>query len=270
MRFSRFALLFLLGSFVFVSAAAAEDLTITYKVTGRGDATSTATQYYSASKIRMSDGQQDTILDLAAGKIINVDHKQKQYSEMTLAEIEAMLKDASAQMEQASAQMQEAMKNVPPAMRDKMKGMMGGGVMGGVVASMEVTKGGTRSVAGYSCQEYTITMGESVKTETCNTTALKPPFDPTQFQKMWSFSNPAFMKAAKDAAKMAEKFQQIQGLPLAEKSSVNVMGRSMTTIKEATEVKKGAIPASAFDPPAGYKKVDSPMKAAQQGMRPRK
>lgn len=261
MRVSRFALLFLLGSFVFVNAAAAEDLTITYKVTGRGDTASTATQYYSASKIRMSDGERDTIIDLGAGRIVSIDHKKKEYSEVMVAEIEAMMK-------QATAQMDEAMKNVPPAMRDQMAKMMGGEA-GGAASSISVTKGGSRTLAGYACQEYTIAIGESVKNETCNTTALQPPFDPAQFRKMWSFSNPAFMNAAKNAAKMTEQLQQIQGLPLAEKSSVSVMGRNMTTIKEATEVKKGAIPASAFLVPAGFKKVDSPMKGAQQGMRPR-
>ena len=262
MRVSRLALLFVIGAVVFVNSAAAEDLTITYKVTGRGDTATTATQYYSASKIRMSDGERDTILDLGAGRILSIDHRKKEYSEVTLAELEGM-------MQQASAQMDEAMKNVPPAMRDQMAKMMGGAA-GGVASSISVTKGGSRTVAGYACQEYTISIGGSVKNETCNTTALQPPFDPTQFRKMWSFSNPAFMNAAKNAAKMTEQLQQIQGLPLAEKSSVSVMGRNMTTIKEATEVRKGAIPASAFEAPAGYKKVDSPMKGAQQGLKPRK
>ena len=262
MRVSRLTLLFVIGAVVFVNSAAAEDLTITYKVTGRGDTATTATQYYSASKIRMSDGERDTILDLGAGRILSIDHRKKEYSEVTLAELEGM-------MQQASAQMDEAMKNVPPAMRDQMAKMMGGAA-GGVASSISVTKGGSRTVAGYACQEYTISIGGSVKNETCNTTALTPPFDPTQFRKMWSFSNPAFMNAAKNAAKMTEQLQQIQGLPLAEKSSVSVMGRNMTTIKEATEVRKGAIPASAFEAPAGYKKVDSPMKGAQQGLKPRK
>ena len=88
MRVSRLALVLSIGAAALhVRAAAAEDLTITYKVTGRGDAAGTATQYYSASKIRMSDGEHDAIIDLAGGRILNVDHKQKQYSEMLVSEI---------------------------------------------------------------------------------------------------------------------------------------------------------------------------------------
>ena len=259
MRVSRFALLFLLGSFVFVNAAAAEDLTITYKVTGRGDAASTATQYYSASKIRMSDGERDTIIDLGAGRIVSIDHKKKEYSEVVVAEIEAMMK-------QATAQMDEAMKNAPPAMRDQMAKMMGGAAAG-VASSMTVTKGGSRTVAGYPCQEYTTSMGDTMKSETCNTTALQIPFDPAQFRKLSVLSNPAMMTAMKDTAKATEHLQQIQGLPLAETTTVKILGRGTTITKEATAIKKGAIPASAFLVPAGYKKVESPMPKAQGGRR---
>lgn len=255
MRGSRLALLFAFGAAAFFSqAAAAEDLTIVYKVTGRGGNTPvTATQYYSATKIRTSDGEHDSILDLAAGRILSIDHKKKEYSEIALSEIEAM--------KQANAQMEEAMKNVPPGMRDRMAKMMGGAAAG-VASSLTVTKGGTRKLAGYPCQEYTIAMGEGFKNEICNTTALQAPFDPAQFRKMWTFSNPAFMK---NAAKVAEQLEQVQGLPLAEKTSVNMMGRSMTTAKEATEVKKGAISASVFELPAGYKKVESKVKQEMRG-----
>jgi hypothetical protein len=158
------------------------------------------------------------------------------------------------------------MKNVPPNMREQMSKMMGG-AMGGAAASINVTKGGTRKVAGYACQEYTISMGETFKNDTCNTTTLQIPFDPGQFRKLSSFANPAFMK---NAAKFAEQMQKVEGIPLAETSTVSVMGRSTTTSKEATEVKKGAIAASVFEPPAGYKKVDSPLKAMSQGRPGRK
>ncbi len=251
MRMMRLSLLFGL----LAPLAAAEDLTITYKVTGRGDAAVTATQYFSASKIRTSDGERDAIFDMAAGKIVMVDHKKKEYSETSLAEIEAAAK-------QASAQMDEAMKNVPPAMRDKMAKMMGGAVAG-VASSMTVTKGGTRTVAGHSCQEYTTSMGDTYKNDTCNTTALQIPFDAAQYSKLSTLINPAMRSAMKDAAKGMEHLQQIQGIPLAETSTFKIFGRGTTTTKEATEVKKGAIPASAFAVPAGYKKVESEMTKAQ-------
>jgi hypothetical protein len=38
------------------------------------------------------------------------------------------------------------------------------------------------------------------------------------------------------------------------------MGKNMSVSSEATEVRTGAIPATAFEVPAGYKKKDSPFR----------
>jgi hypothetical protein len=252
MRFSSLVVTLPLGALLALPAVA-EDLTIAYKLTGHGAAT-TATQYYSASKIRTSTGDVDSVFDLAAGRILNIDNKKKEYSEITLAELEAA-------MQQAQAQMEEAMKNVPPQMREMMQQKMGAAA-GGVASSITVTKGGTRTVAGYPCQEYTIAFGGMSKNDTCNTTSLQIPFDPAQFRKMSAFINPAM---AKNASKLADQLQEVKGIPLSETTTVSVLGRTTTSSKEATEVKKGAIPASMFDAPADYKKVESPMKQMLQG-----
>jgi len=236
--------------------AAAEDLTIVFKTTGAGHG-STSTQYLSAARMRTSDGDQDSIVDFAAGKVIQIDHKKKQYSEMTMDELEAAMKDAAAEMQKAQAQMQEAMQNMPPAMREKMGGMMGGA--GGTVT---VTKGGTRKVAGYDCQEYTVSMGSALSMELCNTTALQLPMKPGEFARMAPYAqsfagNPMFQQMSK----LAEEMKKIQGFTLADRTKASMMGRSMESSREAVEVKAGAIPDSVFAIPAGYKKVDSPMKA---------
>ena len=118
----------------------------------------------------MSGAEHDSIVEYATGKITSIDHKKKEYSEVTLAEMEAQMKAAAAEMEKASAQMKQQMEGMPPAMREKMEKMMGG-----VAEATTVTKGGTRKVAGYDCQDYTIAMGQAVKTQTCNTTALDAP-----------------------------------------------------------------------------------------------
>ena len=64
---------------------------------------------------------------------------------------------------------------------------------------------------------------------------------------------------AKDAASIMEKFKEMKGFPLSSTTTVSVMGRTSSTSTEVTEVKKGAIPASAWEVPAGYKKIDNPM-----------
>ncbi len=224
----------------FALSASAEDLTITLKSSDGA----TVTNYYSKDRIRMNNGRTDTILELASGKIVNIDNQKKEYSEMTVAEIDEAMKAMSAQMEQAMA-------NVPPQMREKMAGMMGGA---GTEAT--VTKGATRTIAGYPCQTWTIAMGATMTQETCNSTALTPPFDPANFQKLSRISIP--MMQGMD--KMFKKMSEIQGISLMHHTTMNMMGRKTDTSSEATEIKKGAIAADVFAIPSGYKQVESPLK----------
>ena len=238
---NRFASAFAISALAFAaSAASAQDLTITYRM-GDGQ---TASHYFTKDRVRMSTGRTDTIVDLASGRIVSLDNEKKQYFEMTIDEIEAAMKGASAQMEQAMAQ-------VPPAMRAQMEKMMGG-----AAAEVTLTKGGTKTIAGYSCQLYTITMGQNVSQESCHTTAITPPFDPGAFKKLSRASMPMMQGADKFVAKLSE----IQGLSLMENTTMSMMGRKNVVSMEATEVKKGPVPASVFDMPAGYKKVESPLK----------
>ena len=120
--------------------------------------------------MRHNMGDRDSIMDFATGTITSIDNKKKEYSQVTLEQMEAAMKQAAAQMEQSMAK-------VPPEMREKMEQMMGGGV-----AAITVTKGGTKKVAGYDTQQYTIAMGENMKTDLWATTGLQFPFDPTQFR----------------------------------------------------------------------------------------
>jgi len=240
--------------------AAAEDLTLVFKSTGSKGAT-TATSYYSSEKMRSGDAENETIVEYGPGKIVSIDHKKKEYSEITLAEMEAAMKAASAKMEQASAQMQEQMKNMPPAMREKMEQMMGGGA-----GAITVTKGAVRKVAGYDCQDYDVKMSTTMDMVVCATTAIAPPAPNVDPSRYASVAGPAAALAAnpmfKGMAKLAEEMRKIEGFTLADSTSLKVMGRSFDSTKEATEVKKGPIPASAFDVASiakGYKKVENPM-----------
>ncbi len=230
---------------------AAEDLTIVFK-DGKGG---TETQYLTATKMRSAGAKQDSIIDFASGAMTMVDHQKKEYSTVTLDEMEAAMK-------QANAQMEAAMAKVPPEMRQKMEAMMGG-----AMGAITVTRGGTRKVAGYDTQQYTITMGQSMTRVVWNTTGLQFPFDPAQFHRMTSFTALAG-PMMKSSAQLAEKMKEAAGFTLAETTSVKMMGQGSETSREAVEVKKGAISADAFAIPAGYKKVDSPMlKMGQAGSR---
>ncbi len=222
------------------AAAPAQDLTITFKATDGG----IATHYFTKDRIRMNNGQNDTIMEFASGKIVSIDHKKKEYSEMTVAEMDQAMKSMAAQMEQAMAQ-------VPPQMREQMAKMMGG-----AASEVTVTKGATKTVAGYSCQAYTITMGANMTQETCNSTALTPPFDPSNFQKLSRVSIPMIQ----GMDKLIQKMSEIQGIALSQRTSMSMMGKKIDNGMEATEIKKGAIGADAFATPSGYKQVESPLK----------
>jgi len=238
----------------------AEDLTLVFKTTGSGGA-GTSTSYFSSEKMRTGDAERETIVEYGPGKIISIDHKKKEYSEITLAEMEAAMKEASAKMEQANAQMKEQMANMPPAVREKMEKMMGG-----VAGAVTVTKGGTRQVAGYTCQDYVVAMGESMTTKVCATTALKFPAPNVDYTKYSSFAGSASAMANnpmfKSMGKMVEEMKKIEGFTIAESTSMKMMGKTMDNSKEAVEIKKGPIPAANFDVAViaqGYKKVAHPV-----------
>ncbi len=222
------------------AAAPAQDLTITFKSTDGG----TATHYFTKDRIRMNNGRNDTIMEFASGKIVTIDHQKKEYSEMTVAEMDQAMKSMAAQMEQAMAQ-------VPPQMREQMAKMMGG-----AASEVTVTKGAMKTVAGYACQTYTVTMGANMTQESCNSTALTPPFDPANFQKLSRVSIP--MMQGMD--KLIQKMSEVEGIALTQRTSMSMMGKKVDSGMEATEIKKGAIGAEAFATPSGYKQVESPLK----------
>jgi hypothetical protein len=171
------------------------------------------------------------------------------------------MKQAAAKMEEASKQMERQMASMPPAVREKMEQMMGG-----AASTVTVSKGGSRQVAGYTCQDYTIAMGQTMTTKLCATTALAFPAPNVDYRRFASFAGSAGAMANnpmfKGMSKMADELKKIEGVTIAEATSVKVMGRSMDSSKEAVEIKKGPIPASAFDVAAiakGYKKVAHPV-----------
>ena len=239
---------------------AAADLTIVFKTVSNGKE-STTTEYFTTNKLRTTSDSSDVIMDLAAGRIIMIDNVKKEYSEMTAAEMEAAMKGASEQMAAVRQKQAEAMKNMPPEMRERMKKMMPGGA-GGPMGGMKVTPGtGTRKVAGYDTQQFVMTMGDSMRSEMWTTTALQMPVQTGDVMRFQSMLSPL----AKDMAPAVEEFKKIEGFTLASKTTVSVMGKTIESTREATEIKTGAIPAATFAVPAGYKKVESPMaKAAAQ------
>jgi hypothetical protein len=232
---------------------AAEDLTIVSQ-RSRGDGPpTTQTTYLASARLRMANPEgNDSIVDYATGDVTVVDNKKKEYFVMTRADMEAM----AAHMKELQAQMQSRMQNMPPEAREKMAG-----AVGNVADAVKVEKGtGGRTVAGYPCENWIVTIGTFSRQETCVTTQLQ--FPTAAFDGMKAMSERMRGAGGPMGGGMAalwDKFKEMRGFPVASITTVKVMGRTETTKSEVTEVKKGAIPDSIFQVPAGYRKVDSPM-----------
>lgn len=206
--------------------AAAQDYTVHMK---SGDATTT--MYVSRDAMRMTDGQfgTDLIYRLAEDKIIDVHHKDKTYQVATLAEIRQANQKVEARME---AKQKEAMHKM------------------GLDAAPAITKlGPGETIAGYATERYS-SKTPIMEVEVWAAPALKVPqayYDVFRsgagqagpFGSLAQFSD-AGRTVNGMILKRVVKMQMLNGTPL---------------VKVATSVDTGPIPASTFEPPAGYTMV---------------
>jgi hypothetical protein len=251
-----------LAIFILAGVVSAQDLTIISKVTRDGGAPETATSYISSDHLRMSQPEgTEVIFDLKSGDMTVIDSKKKTYYVITQKDMDdmaAMIKEQMNSPEMKRAQ--EQMKNLPPEQRKKMEEMMGG------MFAVEVQKAGTsRTIAGYRCDNWTVTIGQFSRSEQCLTTELKLPEQLWTGYKKYYDSLKSMMSAmgpmAKGMDSMREQMRKLKGFPLANTTTTTVIGHKSISTSEVTAISRGPIPASAWQVPAGYKKVDNPMKA---------
>ena len=245
--------------------AAADDLTIVSKVTSDKNPPAISTSYLASDHIRMAHGDgREVLMDLKTGDTTTLDTQKKEYYVVTKADMQAMAAKMQERMNSPEMQKaQEQMKNLPPEMQKKMESMMGGAM------AVDVRKlGTTRKVAGYSCDEWTMTIGEMSKTQQCLTSELQFPVQAFEAYKEFAESMKAMMQSmgpmAKGMGQMQDKMKEMKGFPLANTTTVSVMGHVSNTSTEVTEIKRGPIPASAWVVPPDYTKVDNPMAKAFQ------
>ncbi len=249
------------------AAAASDDLTIVSKHTHDGKPAGTSTSYLASDHVRMAREEgHESIVDLKTGVMTVLDGKKKTYYTITKQDLEQLKVKLQEQMNSPEMKRsQDEMKNMSPEDRKKMESFMGG-----MSTAFDVKKtGATRKIAGYGCEEWTITIGEFSKTRECLTSELQYPAHAWDTYRDFSESMKSMMSAfgpmAKSAAEMAEKLKNMKGFPLAGSTAIDIMGHTTTTESEVIEVRRGSIPASAWEIPAGYTKIENPMLKAFEG-----
>ena len=249
-------------------AASAQDLTITSKMTEDGGKPDIAKSYISSDHVRMSEPRgNDVIFDLKSGDMTILDGAKKTYYVMTQKDIDEMIEVVKERMNSPEMkQAQEQMKNLPPDVQKRMQSMMGAAMQ------TEVKKTGTtRTVAGYKCENWTITIGQMTHMEQCVTTELK--FPEAAWARFRSFNDrvktmsAAMGPMASGMDQMREELAKVKGFPIAQTQTTTVLGRKSTSTSEVTDVSHGPIPASAWTVPADYKQVESPMKREMEQLK---
>ncbi|HYK88021.1 MAG TPA: DUF4412 domain-containing protein [Acidobacteriota bacterium] len=238
-------LILTLSLFGLQSVAFGQDITLHQATTssgmmGGGARNATATQYYSSKAMRTtSSAGQDSIIRFDTGKIINIDNKQKTYTEITFEQLNEMLPKLG---EQAGADKEkmEQMRKMMAQMGQQMS------------ESFSVTKEGPgETIAGYATDKYHVT--GPMEMEIHASPDLKIPAVYYDVMKMGVQRNPMF-----DMSKLYDEMKKITGMPLKTVMTMKMMNMEMKTTTVVTSVEKGPIPASMFEVPAGYKQV--PMK----------
>jgi Domain of unknown function (DUF4412) len=246
-------------------AAYAQDLTIVSRETHDGGPPEVNISYISSDHVRMSHGEgKEAIVDFKSGQMTTLDAHKKTYYVTTRADMDAVAAKMQEQMNSPEMKkMQEQMKNVPPEQQKKMDSAMDG------MFTVDVRDlGTTRKIAGYTCENWKMDMGQYSKSESCLTNELKYPVQAFEMYRGFSDSmknmTAAFGPTAKSVAKMQEQFKKMKGYPLASTSTTEIMGHKSVIVSEVTEVRHGSIAASVWQVPAGYTKIDNPMLRALQ------
>jgi hypothetical protein len=214
--------------------ALATDLTIVSTVTaGKGKST-TSTQYLSEDKVRTSDAESDIIVDYATGSMTFVEHKKKRYWTTTPQEMAAQFQEMAAMLE------------ANPIMKR----------MFGDASQAEVEKLGTeRTIAGHRCTDYRVTLGQAYRFEICAAADVEAPISYHAARRM---SYAMLGPMAGKLNSLLDEMQKIGGMPLRTQFSMSLMGQSVETVTEATEVKEGTLSADTFQVDPSYQETKSP------------
>jgi hypothetical protein len=214
------------------AALSAEDLTVVSKVTF-ANREGTSTHFIGSDRSKTSSRDGDSIVSFADGKVTFVDHREKQYWETTVDEMEEYWDRMARKLRTSGAGDMFDLRAKPRL--EKLKG--------------------DKKVAGYSCEHWSLEIGDALEVDFWAAPGLVPPpryYDGRRLSAIAMGPMGALLQ------KMYEELKNVKGFPLSTAVIIRTPFSRMESDEEATEVRKGPIPASTFDVPAGYKKVKAP------------
>jgi hypothetical protein len=221
-----------LAALVSAPSLAAEDLTIVSKTTF-GNSETTTTQYISSEYSRSSSRDSDSIVHFPDGKVMFVDNRKKEYWEVTVEEMEDYW-DRMARKLRTS----------------------GAGDMWDLRAEPKLEKlAGKQKFAGYDCEHWSLQIGDALEVDFWAAPSLHPPARYYDGRRMQSVTMGPMGQLFQ---KMYDELKKVKGYPLSTATIVRTPFSRTQTTEEATEVRKGPIPASTFQVPSGYKRTKSP------------
>ena len=214
-------------------SARAEDLTIVSK-TRFGSKEGTQTVFLSSNRMKTSGGASASIVDLKTGTMTFVDGEKSSYYVTSIQEMDRYAAEREAQSKKSHYNEEG---------------------FGALVEPSAVKTGGSRRIAGHSCVDWTIRMGDGLVFDVCAARDLPAPHG---YFEARAAAYAGMGPMGRHFRKMFEAMKQTRGYPLLLAMHVKLEGMKQESSTEATEVKAGAIPPKAFEVPADYARKPSP------------
>jgi hypothetical protein len=224
------------GTFLLLAVSSASLADQDFAIHMKSDDDTSATSYFSHKAVRYTSSEgDDVIVRLDLGKIINLDHEQKTYSEIMIDQWRQMTRPPADAASPQDRQQQEAMRR-----------------MGLDTGPAKLTKlGAGETIAGYATEKYLITTS-SIQLEISAAPALEVP---AAYYDLLSPREAAGAGPLGDMGKVFEEMKKIRGMVMKQVSTLKIMEQTTVSTTVATAVQKGPIPTSRFEVPAGYKAV---------------
>lgn len=249
------AAVLLLGAAV---PAAAQGIVWEMSTTLDGGKTMHTTFSYMPKKYRIvPEAGTATVLRLDTERMMMLDYADKSYYEMSFAEMETMMKGVDRQMQE----MRKQMEGLPAEQRAMMEKMMKGHGKGGGTPTIAAKATGERqTISGYACTKYILTADGKEDAVVWATKDLKIP------EAVWK-------QMAKDMEVFAARIAAMApggNSTIVERARTLVDGfpirteRGKSFVTTVTKIEQRAIPASDFEPPAGFRKEKPPMPGSDE------